>query len=66
MDRCIYSVSKLDPAVFYFKNRNKEVIGMVGVHVDDFIHAGTESFDKYVILPLMEEFKVGKNERGSF
>ena len=61
-----FEKSKLDPSVYYFKNRNKEVIGCVGVHVDDFIHAGTDSFNKYVILPLMEEFKVGKNEKGSF
>ena len=61
-----FEKSKLDPAVYYFRNRNKEIIGVVGVHVDDFIHAGSESFTKYVIMPLMEEFKVGKNEKGSF
>ena len=61
-----FEISKLDPAVFYFRNKNKEVIGLVGVHVDDFIHAGSDSFNQYVISPLMDEFKVGKNEKGSF
>ena len=61
-----FEKSKLDPSVYCFKNRSKEIIGVVGVHVDDFIHAGTDSFNKYVIAPLMEEFKVGKNEKGSF
>ena len=61
-----FEKSKLDPAVYYFRNRNKDVIGVVGVHVDDFIHAGSDSFTKYVIMPLMDEFKVGKNEKGSF
>ena len=61
-----FEISKLDPAVFYYRNKNKEIIGLVGVHVDDFLHCGTESFNKYVILPLMDEFKVGKNEKFSF
>ena len=61
-----FEISKLDPAVFYYKNKKNEIIGLVGVHVDDFIHCGSDSFNKYVILPLMEEFKVGKNEKGSF
>ena len=61
-----FEKSKLDPAVFVYKNSNNEIIGFVGVHVDDFIHAGTVLFNDKVIAPLMAEFKVGKNEKQSF
>ena len=35
---------KLDPAVFYF-HKDKKLIGMICCHVDDFLHAGDNSFD---------------------
>ena len=36
---------KLDPAVFYV-HKNKKLIGMICCHVDDFLHAGDNSFDR--------------------
>ncbi len=61
-----FRATELDPAVFFMVNQNGEVIGIVGVHVDDFIHAGTMEFNEKVITPLMNAFQVGKNEKGSF
>ena len=60
-----FSVTELDPAVFIYM-KDKSVIGIVGLHVDDFIHCGTIEFNETVIKPFMQHFQVGKNEKGSF
>ena len=62
-----FDTSDLEPAIFYFRDRDtKDITGIVGIHVDDFIHAGTHDFNRDVMYPLMKEFKVGKNEQGCF
>ena len=48
-------VSKLDPALFYFKHDNV-VQGILVVHVDDFLYAGTTLFHEKVIKKLFEVF----------
>jgi len=35
---------QLDPGVFYKYNNLGNLIGIVGIHVDDFIHAGSKFF----------------------
>ena len=36
------------------------------MHVDDFIHAGTVEFSRLHLGPVLESFKIGKNEKEQF
>ena len=56
----------VEPAVFLKPSDNGHVEGIIGTHVDDFLHAGSDTFQKEVMDPLNSEFKVGKNEAGNF
>ena len=55
---------KLDPAVFYV-HKDKKLIGMICCHVDDFLHAGANSFDR-LMKKLRERFSAGKVEEKAF
>ena len=57
--------SLLDPGVFYFKTNDK-LEGIIGLHVDDFLHCGSQLFQDRVIGNVMKLFKVGKNEKIEF
>ena len=58
--------SRLDPGIFFFKDQASKLIGMIGLHVDDFLHAGTPEFNQQIIIEINKEFKVGKNEKQNF
>lgn len=60
-----FTHSELDPGLFYFHSKG-ELQGIIGLHVDDFIHAGNEYFNKQIMKEVMKHFCVGKNERGHF
>ena len=49
---------KLDPAVFYV-HKDKKLIGMICCHVDDFLHAGANSFDR-LMKNCEKDFLLGK------
>ena len=36
------------------------------MHVDDFLFAGTDAFQKQVIDPLTQKYKVGKRQANNF
>ena len=57
--------SSLDPALFYFK-RDGIIMGMMSSHIDDFLHAGCEEFDKMVMDRLRNRFLAGKLEEVQF
>ena len=57
--------SALDPALFHWQNNN-QVIGLVAVHVDDFIWCGNIEFKNTVINDLRRTFLVGKEETKCF
>jgi transposase InsO family protein len=57
--------SSLDPALFFFR-RNGKLEGIVASHVDDFLHAGSEYFDKIVMSKLRDRFLAGKLEESKF
>lgn len=59
------SVSSLDPALFYWKEGDK-VEGVVCTHVDDFLWAGTSSFEKRVICKLGQTFLIGSTASKAF
>ena len=57
--------SLLDPGLFFY-SVNGKLEGLIGLHVDDFLHCGSRKFDTDVIMPVMQLFKVGKNEKNNF
>ena len=57
--------SLLDPGLFFYSREGK-LEGLIGLHVDDFLHCGSDKFDAEVISPVMQLFKVGKNEKNNF
>ena len=57
--------SSLDPALFY-ASKDGKLIGIVACHVDDFLHAGTGTFEHLVMEKLRERFLAGKIEGGNF
>lgn len=58
--------SALDPGIFLKRDRQSNLCGVIGLHVDDFLHAGNEEFNRNVMEEINVEFKVGKNEKGNF
>ena len=57
--------SKLDPALFYFW-MNGKLAGVIGSHIDDFLHAGDDSFEYVVMEKLRDRFLAGKVESSNF
>ena len=58
--------SKLDPALFYRINNKGNLMGLLACHVDDFLHAGTEEFEKHVMKTLYTRFLIGRVEVTDF
>ncbi|CAG2191494.1 unnamed protein product [Mytilus edulis] len=56
---CGGTVSKIDSAVFYWYNE-KGLTGVLAVHVDDFLWAGSSAFEKTVVSRIRDMFKVGE------
>ena len=55
----------LDPALFY-KHEQGELIGFVACHVDDFLHAGTQSFESTVMVPLRTDLQLERFKQQHF
>ena len=69
LEQCKVNVSKVDPAVFYWKDNNGRVQGILACHVDDFLWACSVEFEEKVINNIRSTFSVGKDEQeenGSF
>ncbi|KAL0157596.1 hypothetical protein M9458_045672, partial [Cirrhinus mrigala] len=60
------TVSKVDPAVFYWLDDSSKVMGILASHVDDFIWGGTHAFSTTIIPQLKAAFQVGWEEHDSF
>nr|XP_039264060.1 uncharacterized protein LOC120339893 [Styela clava] len=58
-------MTKNDPAVFCW-HEAKSLQGIIAVHVDDFLWAGTVKFQQSVLPKLRETFKIGNEESKSF
>ena len=58
-------MSNLEPAIFVYKLHGK-VHGLIVCHVDDFLHAGTEMFEKNVIQKLVDTFQASRQESSNF
>ena len=57
--------SSIDPALYYYI-RNNETHGLFACHVDDFLHAGTETFELDIYVNLITHFQPGKSEHSNF
>lgn len=60
------TVSKVDPAVFYWLDDSCNVMGVLACHVDDFIWGGSETFSMTVIPHLKAAFQIGREQHNSF
>lgn len=69
LEQCNVHVSKVDPAVFFWRNKTGLVDGVLACHVDDFLWGGTLEFEREVINKIRSTFYVGREdqeENGSF
>ena len=60
------SVSKTDPAIFFWRNDDDKLEGIMAAHVDDFCWGGNETFINKVIKPLHSTFQVGSEHSSLF
>ena len=51
---------------FYYLHRNRDLMGAVITHIDDFTLAGTEAFINEVLETVSRELTVSKIERDNF
>ena len=58
-------ISVTDPAL-YMWHENEDLMGVIYVHVDDFLCSGTNMFFQNIIFKLCKTFSVGKEENNSF
>ena len=58
--------SKLDPALFYKLDKDGVLQGIVGTHVDDFLHCGNKEFEENVTKKLAKLFQMGKTASSTF
>ena len=54
-------MSKLDSALFIWHN-GKDLLGVIAVHVDDLLCAGTADFEGSVLTQLRKTFLIGKED----
>ena len=59
--------SKLDPAVFYAKDKKTgQLKGIIGTHVDDFLVTGEQGWLDWMMKEIAKHFELGKIEDGNF
>ena len=56
-------MSKADPALFYYHDNNN-LIGMIAIHVDDFLWSGTNDFE--INSKLQKSFMIRKEHQSIF
>ena len=60
-----FQQSVMDYGLFYLK-KNDNLIGLIGLHVDDFFHLGNEEFDEIIMPQVLDGIQVGKSEQNHF
>ena len=58
--------STFDPAFFFMHDEAGNLIGCIALHVDDFLHTGTDEFKVKVVKKLEVIFKMGVTKEKSF
>ena len=59
-------ISKFDPALFMWHDKNNNIIGLIALHVDDFLCNGENSFLESILRKLRKSFSAGKEEQKRF
>ena len=59
-------VSQFDNALFLWHNEDGSIIGILALHVDDFVYCGTSNWHHTVIQKLLSAFRISKKEQGCF
>jgi len=50
--------STLDQALYFIRDLNNQLLGLLLIHFDDCIFGGAESFHKDVIKPITERYEI--------
>ena len=58
--------TKLDNALYIFKDRRGKIIGFILSHVDDFVFAGEPSFHNDIIAKVMRKYVIGDTQIEDF
>ncbi len=66
LEKLGFKKSMYDSGLFFLQNSNGDLEGLIGIHVDDFIHCGTEYFNDVVLNKVLSAFQIGKSESNSF
>ena len=59
-------VSCMDPAIFFWINKENKIEGILACHVDDFLYGGNKTFSSEKALQIRKELTVGKESEGAF
>jgi hypothetical protein len=59
-------ISKVDPAVFFWKHGDGQLRGVLACHVDDFLWGGDKTFENGIINTVRAKFCVGKEKSKLF
>ena len=57
---------KFDQALFFHNGVNNDLDGIICIHVDDFLWAGSKAFESKVIQSISTQFKVGSTASCAF
>ena len=57
-------VGNFEEAMFTFKTNSLE--GLIIIHVDDMLYAGTDKFQETVMVPLKKRLKISRDDVGAF
>ena len=60
-----FQKSRFDAGLFYLV-QNNELVAVIGLHVDDFLHIGSPEFNRTILPAILKNFKVGKSESCTF
>ena len=55
-----------DEAMFQWNDKNGSLIGILVLHVDDFVYYGTMNWHENVVEKFISIFKISKSGKGSF
>ncbi len=57
---------KLEPNIFYWKDKKGELIGVLCAHVDDFCYGGNKFFHESIIEKMKKVLKIGQQSMEEF
>ena len=66
LEKLGFKKSIYDSGLFFLQNSSGGLEGLIGIHVDDFIHCGTEYFNDVILNKVLSAFQIGKSESDSF